>query len=65
MTDIRELAFIDKTIICIECEKPFVFTAGEQRFYYEKQLTIPKRCPQCRMYRKLTIRADRGGNGNG
>ena len=56
MTDVNELKFTDKTIICVECRKPFVFSAGEQRFYYEKELSIPKRCPRCRLYRRLTIR---------
>ena len=26
----------DKTLICKECGKEFVFTAGEQEFYAEK-----------------------------
>lgn len=28
----------DKTLICKECGKEFVFTAGEQEFYAEKAL---------------------------
>lgn len=39
----------DKTIICKECGKEFVWTAGEQEFYKEKNFTNePKKCRDCR-----------------
>ena len=39
----------DETLICEDCSKEFVFTAGEQEFFAEKGLTNkPKRCPECR-----------------
>lgn len=39
----------DKTLICKDCSKEFVFTEGEQEFYKEKGLTNePQRCPDCR-----------------
>ena len=28
--------FVDETLVCKECGKEIVFTAGEQRFYAEK-----------------------------
>ena len=28
--------FVDETLVCKECGKEFVFTAGEQRFFKEK-----------------------------
>ena len=28
--------FVDETLVCKDCGKEFVFTAGEQRFYKEK-----------------------------
>ena len=36
----------DKTLVCKECGKEFVFTAGEQEFYAERfpsspSLTVP------------------------
>ena len=35
----------DKTLVCKECGKEFVFTAGEQEFYAEKGFTNePQRC---------------------
>ena len=45
--------FQDETIVCQDCGKEFVFTAGEQAFYKEKGLqNKPKRCPECRQKRK-------------
>ena len=36
----------DKTIVCVDCGKEFVFTVGEQEFYKEKGFeNEPKRCP--------------------
>ena len=34
------MAFQDKTLKCKDCEKDFVFTAGEQEFYAEKVLKM-------------------------
>ena len=43
----------DKTLICKECGKEFVFTAGEQEFYAEKGFeNEPQRCKACRDARK-------------
>ena len=43
----------DKTIVCRECSKEFLFTEGEQAFYKEKGLdNEPKRCKECRDKRK-------------
>ena len=39
----------DKTLICKDCGKEFVFTAGEQEFYAEKGfVNEPQRCKACR-----------------
>jgi len=41
--------FTDIPIICIDCAKEFVWTAGEQEFYRDKQLqNPPKRCKSCK-----------------
>ena len=41
--------FEDKTLVCKDCGKEFVWTAGEQEFYasrgFENQ---PQRCKACR-----------------
>lgn len=43
----------DKTLVCRDCSKQFVFTAGEQDFYAQKGLqNEPRRCPECRSVRK-------------
>lgn len=43
----------DKTIVCKDCGKEFVFTEGEQEFYKEKGFeNDPVRCPDCRKARK-------------
>ncbi|MGE4548481.1 MAG: zinc-ribbon domain containing protein [Intestinibacillus sp.] len=39
----------DKILICKDCGKEFVWTAGEQEFFAEKGFTNePKRCKECR-----------------
>ena len=45
----------DKTLVCKECGKEFVFTAGEQEFYAERgfqnepqRCKASRRCPQDR-----------------
>ena len=39
----------DKTLVCKECGKEFVFTAGEQEFYAERGFqNEPQRCKECR-----------------
>ena len=41
--------FEDKTLVCKECGKEFVFTAGEQEFYAERGFqNEPQRCKSCR-----------------
>ena len=34
----NETQFVDETLVCKDCGKEFVFTAGEQAFYAEKAL---------------------------
>lgn len=43
----------DKTIVCKDCSKEFVFTENEQAFYKEKGFdNEPQRCADCRRARK-------------
>lgn len=42
----------DKTIVCKDCGKEFVFTAREQEFYQEKGFNDPVRCKECRAAKK-------------
>lgn len=50
----------DKTLICKDCNKEFVFTAGEQEFYAEKGfVNEPQRCKECRDKRKTANKSAR------
>ena len=52
----------DKTLVCKECGKEFVFTAGEQEFYAERGFqNEPQRCKACRDARKNAVCAACGG----
>ena len=43
------MEFQDKTLKCVDCGADFVFTAGEQLFFYDKQFkNEPKRCKACK-----------------
>jgi DNA-directed RNA polymerase subunit RPC12/RpoP len=52
----------DRKLVCMDCEKEFVFDAGEQAFFKEKGFTDPKRCPTCR--KKVRFRMKRRGRGS-
>ena len=50
----------DKTLICQDCGREFIWTAAEQEFYAEKGFTNePKRCKECREKRKNNGRPQR------
>ena len=50
----------DEKLVCEDCGKEFIFTAGEQEFYAEKGLVNkPKRCPECRTARRKNNRKKR------
>lgn len=43
----------DKTIVCVDCGKEFIFSARDQEFYAEKGFNNePKRCRDCRNKKK-------------
>ena len=45
--------FSDKTLVCRDCGKEFIFSVGEQEFYKDKGFeNDPVRCPECRTARK-------------
>jgi CxxC-x17-CxxC domain-containing protein len=47
------VTYIDRVLTCIDCGAEFVFPAGEQEFFAEKNFrNEPKRCKACRMRRK-------------
>ena len=46
------MEFTDKVLKCIDCGSEFVFTAGEQLFFHDKDFkNDPKRCKQCKAKR--------------
>ena len=43
----------DQNLVCKDCGKQFVWTAGEQEFYKQKGFdNSPTRCPDCRSKKK-------------
>jgi CxxC-x17-CxxC domain-containing protein len=43
------MEYPDKTLVCVDCQQPFVWTSGEQLFYASKNFTHePKRCKDCK-----------------
>jgi CxxC-x17-CxxC domain-containing protein len=54
------MEFQDKSLTCVDCGSEFVWTAGEQMFFADKQFkNEPKRCKACK-----AKRATRPGSGN-
>lgn len=44
--------FVDRILICADCGGEFIFTAGEQLFFLDKQFkNDPKRCKPCKSRR--------------
>jgi CxxC-x17-CxxC domain-containing protein len=52
------MEFQDKVLKCVDCGSDFVFTAGEQLFFYDKQFkNEPKRCRSCKTKRVSVLGA--------
>jgi CxxC-x17-CxxC domain-containing protein len=52
------MEFQDKLLTCIDCGTEFVFTAGEQSFFHDKQFkNEPKRCKACKAKRASVLGA--------
>ena len=52
------MEYRDKTLVCVECHQPFVWTAGEQLFYHDKNFkNEQKRCKNCKAKRatRMTV----------
>ena len=65
---VDEIDLIDRQLTCLDCGREFAFASGEQRYFWAKGLSEPKRCKPCRMLRKrslisiLSVEEDRDGN---
>ena len=58
------MEFHDKALKCIDCGADFVFTAGEQLFFHDKQFkNEPKRCKTCKTKRVSVLGATPAGQG--
>ena len=52
------MEFQDKVLKCIDCGSDFIFTAGEQLFFHDKQFkNEPKRCKACKNKRVSVLGA--------
>lgn len=52
------MEFQDKVLSCIDCGADFVFTAGEQLFFRDKNFkNQPKRCKNCKSKRVAVLAA--------
>jgi CxxC-x17-CxxC domain-containing protein len=50
------MEFQDRLLKCIDCGAEFVFTAGEQLFFHDKQFkNEPKRCKTCKAKRAAAV----------
>jgi len=46
------MEFQDSVLKCVDCGEDFIFTAGEQLFFHDKQFkNLPKRCKACKLKR--------------
>ena len=46
------MEFTDKVLKCVDCGSEFIFTAGEQLFFHDKDFkNDPKHCKQCKAKR--------------
>jgi CxxC-x17-CxxC domain-containing protein len=55
------MEYQDKILKCIDCGADFVFTAGEQLFFHDKEFkNEPKRCKACKARRPVLTSAGPG-----
>lgn len=54
----QESEFDDRTIVCIDCDSDFIWSAGEQAFFRDKNLlNPPKRCKDCKQAKNNRLAA--------
>jgi CxxC-x17-CxxC domain-containing protein len=58
------MEFVDRLLTCVDCGGEFIFTAGEQLFFMDKQFkNDPKRCKPCKSRRSATAAGAAAGSG--
>jgi CxxC-x17-CxxC domain-containing protein len=56
------MEFVDRLLTCADCGGEFIFTAGEQLFFLDKQFkNDPKRCKPCKSRRSAQTANPNGG----
>ena len=56
------MEFQDKGLKCVDCGDDFIFTAGEQLFFHDKQFkNEPKRCKNCKGKRAQALGLPQSG----
>jgi CxxC-x17-CxxC domain-containing protein len=51
-----QMEFQDRILKCMDCGEEFIFTAGEQMFFHDKQFkNEPKRCKTCKTKRAQAL----------
>jgi CxxC-x17-CxxC domain-containing protein len=56
------MEFVDRLLTCADCGGEFIFTAGEQFFFLDKQFkNDPKRCKPCKSRRSAQAANPEGG----
>ncbi len=56
------MEFVDRLLTCADCGGEFIFTAGEQLFFLDKQFkNDPKRCKPCKSRRSAQTASPTGG----
>src|SRR5690348_3766700 len=59
------MEFQDRVLKCVDCGSDFVFTAGEQLFFHDKQFkNEPKRCKPCKAKRTANVGAPPSNGGS-
>src|SRR5437868_2257367 len=58
------MEFVDRLLTCVDCGGEFVFTAGEQLFFMDKQFkNDPKRCKPCKSRRSAVVTSAQTASG--
>lgn len=58
--DTKKPVFHSKTLTCLMCGKPFLYTISEAEYFWSRQLSEPKRCAPCRLLRRQRTIPDTG-----
>lgn len=49
------MTFVDLEILCCECDRLFIFSRRDQKFYFQHDLSTPRRCKACRAAKKRRV----------